>query len=121
MRSIIDHRVTELFHDKDRPKVAHQVVVPEAHPTLTHQDDLESPLVGDTLEELFDKMGDWGDMSPEDVVKDMMKDKDSEFFQYEIIRQEIKQVPLTKADLKEIEEKVSLAEDEEDNDSKRKL
>ena len=92
--------------------------------TLTHQDDLESPLVGETLEELFDKMGDWGDMSPEDVVKDMMKDKDSEFFQYEIIRQEIKAVPLTKADLKEIAEKVSLAEDEEeaeDNDSKRKL
>lgn len=86
--------------------------------TLTHQDDLESPLVGDTLSELFSAMGDWSDMGTTTTLRHMKKG--GEFEDYEIIKQEINIVPLTDEDRKVIDDAtkgVGEDADEEEDES----
>lgn len=57
-------------------------------PTFTHQDDMETPIVGHSIRELFGQLGDYYDMGDLDAYKEALEEG------YVVVRQEVVTKPL---------------------------
>ena len=67
---------------------------------MSHQDDLENPLVADTIEGLVSVAGDWSDLGDDGFLREMLEG--GEYADYKIVRESVIATELGESGLAEL-------------------